>query len=99
MDHSRLSPPQEKSGWCTPLIIYLVLAGFGLLGTLFSSNTGAGKTTNMLFSLFWTLFWGVIMYQLCKNGHEGWSWFILLLPIAIWFIVLLLLFLGVIVIG
>lgn len=69
---------------CTPLIIYLVLVAFQMVAVGSSAKIPAGQKVNMmLLNVLIAAFWGVIMYQLCLNGHPGWSWFILLLPLIV----------------
>ncbi len=82
-------------GWCTPLIIYAILAGISLLYTLINSSE-KNQFSNFVLSLVWMFLWGIIMYKLCENGHEFWAWIILFLPIILWLIVLLLAILGLI---
>jgi hypothetical protein len=92
-----LLPPEKKpSGWCTPLIIYLVFVVIGIIMTLFTKGNLTQKFSNLIISVFWAGFWGIIMYELCRHGHEGWAWVILLLPILIWFAILFLILIGVI---
>ena len=83
-------------GWCTPLIIYMILAGISLLYMFIKSNEQQ-DLSGFILSLTWVMVWGLIMYTLCKNGHEFWSWVILFLPLILWMIVLLLAILGLIV--
>jgi len=51
-------------GWCTPLIIYMILGGLSLLFTITNSNEEK-KFSNFMLSLIWILVWGLIMYKLC----------------------------------
>lgn len=76
----------------TPLIIYLILGGLILLGQLFRFNL-MWFTIQVIFILFWS----AIMYALCRRGHTGWAWFILLLPIVIWIVLVVLVTIGVII--
>lgn len=94
-----MPPPKKHSGWCLPLIIYLVLVAIGMVLTLFTKGSVVQKGINILVSAFWAGFWGVIMYELCRHGHEGWAWAVLFLPILVWFGILLLILLGVIVVS
>lgn len=81
---SKSSSGQLKSGMCTPLIIYLVLVAFQIAALGMSAKVSPDqKASMMLLNIAIAAFWGVIMYQLCLNGHEGWSWFILLLPLIV----------------
>lgn len=79
-----------SSGMCAPLVIYLVLVAANIfwIGTTNKIPEGQ-KAKQMIISLLIAALIGAIMYELCKNGHSGWSWFILLLPL-IWMIMAML---------
>ena len=74
-----------------PLIIYLVLNALTLVVYIFSPNIGT-TFTMVLFQLVWILIFAFIIYALCKSGHEGWAWVVLLFPLIITVIILILFF-------
>lgn len=72
-----------NKGWCLPVWIYLILSLIGLLGFIFSKHSIAAT---MVYVIVWLLVIALVvflMYNLCKNGHTGWAWFLLLLPLII----------------
>ena len=75
---------KAAKGMCTPLIIYLALVAVQMVAIGMSSKVAEkDKMKVMGLTVLVAAFWGVIMYQLCLNGHSGWSWFILLLPLIV----------------
>jgi len=79
---------------CLPVQIYAILILIGIVGTLVSNVPAHQKLTGIGASLLWSALWGYLMIQLCKRGHEGWSWVILFLPVIIWTVVLMLMAFG-----
>lgn len=79
------------SGWCTPLIIYLVLSVLGLVGIFRQESKPLNK--RIVCALVWTIFWGLLMFELCSRCYEGWAWFVLVGPLVLT-LLLGLLFLG-----
>jgi amino acid transporter len=62
---------------CTPAQVYLVLALFSGIISIFSANDGVIKT------LIWLLFvilWTLVLNFLCSKGLSGVSWALVLLP-------------------
>jgi len=75
---------------CLPVQLYAILVVIGIVGTTFSNIPTDQKFTSIGMSLLWSIIWGYIMVKLCKQGHEGWVWFILFLPIILWTLFLVL---------
>lgn len=73
------------SGWCVPLYIYLVLAMVQIASILLTKSHIPWKTKvlYLAISISWNILIGSLMYYLCKQCHSGWSWIVLLLPLAI----------------
>jgi hypothetical protein len=79
----------NPTSWCLPLIIYVIFAIIGfiwMLSGLFSStntmSTG-NKWVSLIISLLWLIFFGWLIYYLCRKGHQGWAWFVLFLPLIV----------------
>ena len=85
-------------GACLPLLIFVILAIISLVITIFTPGTGRSKILNIVVSSLWYLLWGFIIYMLCRAGHPGWAWVVLFLPLIIWAILTILIFIGWIVI-
>ncbi len=92
---------------CTPSQLYLMLSIISILALLMqnysSPNTyTVGRYTvplehhNMLFFAFkaiYVLIWTFLLNQLCKYGYGGISWFLVLLPFLLMFVIIALLLL------
>ena len=93
---------------CTPSQLYLMLSIISILALLMqnysSPNTyTVGRYTvplehnNMLFFAFkaiYVLIWTFLLNQLCKYGYGGISWFLVLLPFLLMFVIIALLLLA-----
>lgn len=80
------------SGWCAPVIIYLILSGISIYNTWtfdaskypeLSSLMNRDKSTVLFQQVVVTLLWTGLMYWLCSRCQSGWSWFILVAPMLI----------------
>ena len=90
---------------CTPATIYFVISLLGLI-LLGVSNLGnedrlclgeyncrvESNTVVFVLNAVYILFWTFILDLMCKNGYTSISWFILLIPFIIYFILLTMLF-------
>ena len=85
---------------CTPATIYFVISLIGLIligvGNLDNNdklcigeyNCYVGNnTTIFILNAIYILFWTFILDLMCKAGYSSLSWFVLLLPFIILFIV------------
>ena len=86
---------------CTPAIIYLLLSVFSLLVLVFS-NLGNRTTlcvgeyecpVDNVFVIFvvkalYIAFVTIVLDSLCKNGWGSLSWFLVFLPIILFFVIL-----------
>lgn len=75
----------ESSGLCAPLVIYIVIA---VASVFYSASvpiseefTAKEKNQSMMFLVLWSVFFSLVLYMLCKKGHNYWSWGLLLAPI------------------
>lgn len=82
---------KKCSGWCTPLIIYIVFSVVGAAMMLYNivRMPRNQPMCNVILSFAWTAFWGYVMYDVCMRCRTGWAWVILLLPFLLWFIMLM----------
>jgi hypothetical protein len=86
---------------CTPAVVYLLLSVFALFVLIFS-NLGNRRTlcvgeydcpVENVFLIFigkiiYIGFWTVVLDSLCKNGWGSLSWFLVFLPIILFFVIL-----------
>jgi len=96
--------PKSLKDLCSPAFIYFVISMIGLI-ILVITNLGNTTKFNLgLFSLnvpnvlfvfilqfIYVLFWTWILNLICKDGHSGISWFLVLLPFILYFSILALL--------
>ena len=87
---------------CTPAQVYLLISGLSILA-LFIQNVHhpnrytAGKYSvplkhhNMLFFVFkivYVLIWTWLLNRLCASGYKNVSWFLVLLPLLMFFVII-----------
>lgn len=91
---------------CTPATIYFVISAIGMFLLGIQNLNGkddmlcigvykcsiASKTMVFLLNALYILFWTFVLDLFCKSGYKDLSWFIVLIPIILFF-----LFLGIIV--
>jgi hypothetical protein len=96
--------PRKLKDLCTPAFIYFFISMIGLI-MLVLGNLGNSKhlslgsfiahvpNTTMVFivNLIYILFWTWILNLICRDGHSGIAWFLVLLPFIFLFIGLLML--------
>jgi hypothetical protein len=86
---------------CPPALVYLVLSVIGFFLVL-GQNIGNTNSYNIghysmrcpstimvfVFKVLYILFWTWVLNILCKSGFSGFSWFLVLLPFILMFIIL-----------
>jgi hypothetical protein len=99
--------PKSLKELCTPAVIYFVISIVSLviillqnLGNSNSYNMGSFScrvpNTAMVFivKLIYILFWTYVLNLICKDGHTGLSWLLVLLPWILLFVIIGLLMLN-----
>jgi hypothetical protein len=99
--------PKSLKELCTPAVIYFVISMVSLvmillqnLGNSNSYNVGSFScrvpNTAMVFivKLIYVLFWTYVLNLICKDGHTGLSWLLVLLPWILLFVIIGLLMLN-----
>ena len=89
---------------CPPAIFYVAIAIISILVYLFTAIDGYGGykmgsknlslSQTILFLLFkflYIIFWAWVINFICKQGYQGLSWFLVLLPFFVFFILISLL--------
>lgn len=87
--------------WCTPAYFYFIISIFAIIIMTIQNfgNTNVyclgdytcGVTSTFLIfiiKMLYVLFWTWILNLLCKNGYESISWFLVLLPYVVMFILI-----------
>ena len=69
---------------CTPALVYVVIA---IIGLLFSIGTLSAMS--LIVKGFFVLLWTWFLNFLCSKGYTGISWFLVVLPYVIVFLIFL----------
>lgn len=93
--------PKSLKDLCTPAMIYFVISVVALALVLLQnlgnhniyqvgSFSCAVPNTALIFiiKLIYVLFWTWILNLICKDGHTGISWLLLLLPFILLFVMM-----------
>jgi hypothetical protein len=93
--------PKRLKDLCTPAVIYFVISILSLgmvlvqnLGNTNSYHVGSfscrvPNTAVVFISKFiYILFWTYILNLICKDGHVGLSWLLILLPWILLFVIM-----------
>jgi hypothetical protein len=93
--------PKTLKELCTPAFIYFILSFIGIVITLITNlgNTNiytlggfSSPVPNTLLifilKLIYIFFWTWILNLMCKDGHREISWFLVLLPFILYFLIL-----------
>jgi hypothetical protein len=93
--------PKQMKGLCTPAALYFAISMIALALVLFQNlgntnsyhvgafscrvpNTAAVFVAKLLYILFWTY----VLNLICKDGHMGLSWLLVLLPWILLFVMM-----------
>lgn len=93
--------PKSLNDLCMPACIYFIISVIALI-LIFFQNLGnvnmyrvgsfscrvPSTTVIFLFKLVYVLFWTYILNLICKDGHKGLSWLLLLLPFLFLFVII-----------
>ena len=93
--------PKTLKELCTPAFIYFLLSVIGIVVTLITNlgNTNIyalGRFSSpvpntmlvFIIKLIYIFFWTWILNLMCKDGHREISWFLVLLPFILYFLIL-----------
>ena len=93
--------PKSLKELCTPALVYFVISIISLvvvllqnLGNQNSYNVGSfscrvpNTTAIFIVKLVYVLFWTYILNLICKDGHVGLSWLLVLLPWLLLFVMI-----------
>lgn len=92
---------------CTPAFLYFVISMFALLILVFQNlgNSNSYHVGNFscrvpstimvfIFKFIYILFWTYVLNLICKDGHVGLSWLMVMLPWLLLFVIIGLLMLN-----
>jgi len=93
--------PKSLKELCTPAALYFILSIFALIMILFQNlgNSNSYHVGNFscrvpstilvfIIKLIYILFWTWILNLICKDGHSGISWLLVLLPFILFFVLI-----------
>jgi H+/Cl- antiporter ClcA len=93
--------PSKLKDLCTPAVLYFVASMIGLIAVVFQ-NVGNKNVYNLanfkarvpntmlvfLVKFIYILFWTWILNLICKDGHTGIAWFLVLVPFILLFVIM-----------
>lgn len=96
-----ISFPKKLKDLCTPALLYLCISIISLFAILLQ-NLGNSNSYHMgsfscrvpnttlifIVKFIYILFWTYILNLICKDGHVGISWLLVLLPWILLFVVM-----------
>lgn len=99
--------PQSLKELCSPASLYFIISMIGLV-MLFFQNLGNTNSYNVgnfscrvpntflvfIVKFIYIIFWTYVLNLICKDGHVGVSWLLVLLPFILLFVMIGLLMLN-----
>ena len=96
-----MSFPKKLKDLCTPALIYFIISVISIL-ILFLQNLGNSHSYHVgnfscqvpntmlifFFKLIYILFWTWVLNLICKDGHAGISWLLILFPFILLFVII-----------
>ena len=93
--------PRKLKELCTPAFLYFVLAMLGVLVSIVQNLGNRNKyclgrltarvpSTFLVFivKIIYILFWTWILNLMCKDGHKGIAWFLVIAPFILLFLLM-----------
>lgn len=86
---------------CTPAYVYLVISVVAIVVMMFQNGGNSdmycvgsfecpvpSTTVVFIFEFLYVAFWTFVLDSICKAGHKKFSWFLVLLPFVLFFVLL-----------
>jgi hypothetical protein len=93
--------PTKLSQLCSPSYVYFIVSVLTIVISVFQNIGNRNKYTLGMFScrvpscvavfvikIMYILFWTWVLNLMCKDGHRGIAWFLVLLPFVLLFVIL-----------
>ena len=93
--------PRKIKDLCTPAFVYFVLSIVGIIACIMqnlgnrnvyrlgSYSTRCNSTLSVFVAkIIYILFWTWILNLICRDGHSGIAWFLVLIPFLVIFVML-----------
>ena len=92
--------PNKLSQLCSPSYVYFIISVLMVVISVFQNIGNRNKYTLGLYScnvpscvgvfiikIMYILFWTWVLNLMCKDGHSGIAWFLVLLPFVLLFVI------------
>jgi hypothetical protein len=93
--------PSKMSQLCTPAYVYFIISVLAITISAVQ-NLGNNRTYNLgmyscnvpncivifIVKIIYILFWTWILNLICRDGHSGIAWFLVLLPFILLFVIM-----------
>ena len=93
--------PNKLSQLCTPSYVYFIISVLAIAISAVQNMGNSNKYTLGMFScrvpsciavfiiqVVYILFWTWVLNLMCKDGHSGIAWFVVLLPFILLFVIM-----------
>ena len=93
--------PTKLSQLCTPSYVYFIISALAIVISAIQNMGNSKKYTLGMFScrvpsciavfivkVIYILFWTWVLNLMCKDGHTGIAWFLVLLPFIMLFVIM-----------
>lgn len=93
--------PTKLSQLCTPSYVYFIISVLAIVISAIQNMGNSNKYTLGMFScqvpsciavfvvkVVYILFWTWVLNLICKDGHKGIAWFLVLLPFIMLFVIM-----------
>lgn len=86
---------------CTPAYVYLVISVVSIIAIMFQNGGNTDiycigsfecpvPSTSLIFFIkfLYVAFWTFVLDSICKAGHKNFSWFLVVLPFLLFFVLI-----------
>lgn len=77
-----------------PFIVFIGIALLLLVSIAFIPSRTITKLFAASTAIAWASFWATVIYLLCLGGNTFIAWFLMFLPLGLWFIITVMVFIG-----
>jgi len=95
---------KEYSKLCSPAKFYFIVSLIGIIMSIYQ-NLGSKKIYKIgylkrkvpntififMFKVLYVLFWTWVLNLICRDGHSGIAWFLVLIPFMLFFLIIVML--------
>lgn len=77
-----------------PFIVFIILALILLISIIFIPARTITKLFAASTGIAWTSFWATVIYLLCLGGNTFLAWFVMFIPLLLWLVITVMVFIG-----